>query len=149
MEETAQSFGRFVLKSDDEISFVIPGEEGEFNGVVVQIFDQDGAPALTAYLPGFPRGAYVTVLPEQVTAKILYSNAGLYRFDVTEKVEYYDEDARRVCMAWVYEIDSANREIVVWARDKMFSRFPEELRIVPPPRLCEEQARRDREEEKR
>lgn len=64
-------------------------------------------------------------------------------------MEYWDEDTRRVLVGWVYEIDSANREIIIKARGKTFARFPEELRIVPPPRLSEGQARRDGEEEKR
>lgn len=134
MGDAEQALGRFKLKVDDEISFVIPGEEGEFNGIIVQISAQDGAPALTMYLPDFPSGRYVTVLPGQVTAKILYSNVGLSRFEVADKVEYYNEKARRICSAWVYEIDQGHREIVIVARDKIFSRLPEELRIVPPPR---------------
>ena len=157
MDDAEIPFGRFSLKIDDEIAFVIPGEDGEFRGIVTEILEKDeGAPALSVYLPDFPHGRCVTVYPEEVTAKIFYSNAGLSRFEIAEKVEYYDDDARRICMAWVYEIDTANREIVVLARGKTFSRFPEELRLIPPPRLsadkaglCEEQARRDGEEEER
>lgn len=128
---------------DDEIAFTIPGEEGEFRGVVAEIGEDAGGPALAVYLPGFPYGETVMVCPRQVTAKVLYSNAGLSRFDIAEKVEYYDEDARRVLLAWVYDIDTQNREIVVMARGKKFSRFPEELRIIPPPRLCEGRTERN------
>ena len=137
------------FKVDDEIAFAIPGEDGEFRGIVTEIGDDAGEPVLAVYLPGFPCGDTVAVRAKEVTAKILYSNAGLARFEIAEKVEYYDEDARRVLVGWVYEIDSANREIVILARGRKFSRLPEELRIIPPPRLCEEQAGRDREEETR
>lgn len=79
MEDVERPFGRFALKIDDEVAFTVSGEEGEFKGVVTEILkDDEGAPALSVYLPGFPRGIYVTVYPKEITAKILYSNAGLY-----------------------------------------------------------------------
>ena len=174
MKDAERPFGRFALKVGDEIEFVVP-DTGEFQGVVTEIAEQDaGAPVLAVYVPAFPCGKTVSVYPEEVTAKILYSNAGLYLFEIAEKVEYWDEDARRVLVGWVYEIDSANREVIIKARGRTFSRFPEELHIIPPPRLCDrqeastengctahilsepeggkrsaEQARRDGEEEKR
>lgn len=125
------------IKADDEIAFVIPGEEGEYRGVVVKTPDSEGFSDIEVYVPGFPYGDTVAVDAKQITARVLYSNAGLSSFEDALKVEYWDEDARRILVGWVYDIDTANREIVIMARGRTFSRFPEELRIIPPPRLCE------------
>jgi hypothetical protein len=132
-----------ALGIDDEILFVAQDREGELRGVITAVTEDAGMPLYEVYVPDFPLGETVLVRRSEITFKILCSNTGLSAFEIADKVEYWDEEARRVCVGWVYEIDTQHREIVVLARGKRFSRFPEELRIVPPPRL---RGKRDRKE---